>query len=312
MSKKNKKKRKPNRRTTAASESRTAAPECVSPLRRSFESSDGYFIGQSLIDRCGTIDAVESLTDEVLPFYPVDWSVVPEADREVVETVLDLVDRVCVVHLDAEYRSVSQRLVLLAASHPAFPLRSRTSPDRLAAAILWIALVANMDRLILRSYGPDIVWSWFGVTPCTRMARKIATTLGFRPEPEYGEPVGWDRDKGVYVRDAGLLTSQCRRELIDRRERLNEMLVEQEERKRLARPMVHNGDGQVRTRLVETDFALSVRTSLDAGRQVIALGLGGSKVDPDYVFALSIPEARRLINGVQRALDSNPLPVRFD
>ena len=90
------------------------------------------------------------------------------------------------------------------------------------------------------------------------------------------------------------------------------MLVEQEERKRLARPMVHNGDGQVRIRLVETDFALSVRTSLDAGRQVIALGLGGSKVDPDYVFALSIPEARRLINGVQRALDSNPLPVRFD
>ncbi len=233
----------------------------------------------------------------------------PAEDRTVVDAVLRLVEPVCADRLDPEYLTVMKRLIELAAVHPARPLRTRTSPDRLAAALMWVALVGNMDRLVTSSRGAGLVWWWFDVTSCTHLARSMATTLGMRPKPHYGgEPVGWAEDNRVFLRDAGLLTSRCRKELIVHRDRINELIVEQEEHQRLMRPTVHGG-GQVRLRLVETDFALSARTSLDNGRQVIVLGLGGTSKDPDQLFALSIPEARRLLGRVRGAIDSLPLPA---
>ena len=49
--------------------------------------------------------------------------------------------------------------------------------------------------------------------------------------------------------------------------------------------------------------------TLDTGRQVVVLGLGGESDDPDELFALPIPEARRLVHEMQRAVDSLPLPA---
>jgi len=163
-----------------------------------------------------------------------------------------------------------------------------------------------MDQLVMSSRGVGLTWSWFGVTSCTQLARKMATTLGFRPESRFGEPVGWDQDQGVYIRNAALLTSPCRKELISQREGVNKSILEQEERQRLKRPMVRSGD-QVRMRLVEANYALAARTRLESGRQVVVLGLGGTSHDPDQMFALSIPEARRLLAGMQCAVDSLPL-----
>jgi len=285
-----------------------SASDTRSPLRRAVESAEGFHVGQGLIDRCGGIDNVEALTSEALPSDPFNWEVVPVADRDVVQTMLGLIEPVCQDHLHSEYLTVMRRLIEFAVVHPEQPLRTRTSPDRLAAALLWVALVANMDRLVMSARQTRLIWWWFDVTSCTRLARNMATKLGFRPEPRFGEPVGWDEDLGVYVRDPALLTSRCRMALIAQRDRTNEIILEQEERERLMRPMVRSGN-QVRMRLVETDFALSARTSLDSGRQVVVLALGGTPTDPDEMFALSIPEARRLLTGVQSAVDSLPLPA---
>jgi len=165
-----------------------------------------------------------------------------------------------------------------------------------------------MDRLVMSSRGTRLVWWWFNVSSCTRLARKMATTLGFRPESRYDEPVGWDQDAGVYVRDATLLTSRCRKELISQRESANQLILEDEERRRQMRPMLRSGN-KVRMRLVETDYAMSARTSVESGRQVVVLGLGGTRDDPDDMYALSVPEARRLLAGMQRAVDSLPMPT---
>ncbi len=283
-------------------------PDTRSPLRRASEVGDGFYFGKSLVARCGTIDSVEALTSDVLSPDPFDWSIVPVEDRAIVESLLGLLESVCEDHLDGEYFTVMRRLIEVAVVHPERPLRTRTTPNRIAAALLWIALVANMDRIVMSSRLTGLLWWWCDVTSCTLLARKMATTLGFRPDDRFGEPVGWDEDRGVYARDAALLTSRCRTELISQRERLNEMILEQEERERLQRPMVRSGN-QVQMQLVDTDYALAARTSLESGRQIVILGLGGTPDDADQLFALSIPEARRLLAGMQRAVDSLPFPT---
>lgn len=298
--------RRKNNRPRAVQKRSAGSPplDTRSPLRRASES-DEFYVGRSLVDRCGSIDSVEGLTSDVLAPDPFDWSIVPAEDRAVVEVMLGLLESVCEDHLDSEYFTVMKRLIEVAAIHPEQPLRARTSPDRLAAALLWIGLVANMDRLLMSSRGTARIWWWFDVTSCSRLARKVATTLGFRPEPRFEQPVGWDQDQGVYTRNPALLTSRCRMGLISQRERVNEMIVEEEERRRLERPMIRSGN-QVRMRLVETDYAMAARTSLESGRQVVVLGLGGTSDDPDHLFSLSIPEARRLLAGMQCAVDSLP------
>ena len=301
------------RRTSNRPTPRRAAsapePDGRTPLRRSFESDDLLFFGQFLLDRCGTLAAVEALTDDPLPPERFDDDAVPAQDRAIVGTVLDLIEPVCERHLDGEYATVLKRLVAIAAAHPQRPLRTRTSPDRLAAAMVWIALVGNADRRVGTSRGAGSIWWWFEVTSCTKLARTVATTLGFRPEPRFDGPVGWDQDLGVYFRSSALLQSRCRRLLISQRESVNARVVEEEERRRLARPAVRSGT-QVRMRMVESDFALAMRTSVDGGRQMVVLGLGGTSEDPDHLFALSIPEARRLAGAMRCALDAVAVPTQ--
>ncbi len=279
-----------------------------SPLRRSYESEDPLFLGQDLIDRCGSIDQLESLTAEPLPAHPVDWGAVPAEDRPLLETLLSLIEPMCLAELDDEYISIVRRLVERCAAHPSRPLRARSRPERLAAALVWVATLGNAEPRVLRTGGIGDIWWWFGVTSCTTIGRTLATTVGFRPTPRYGEEVGWDRDEGVYLRDPALLHSRYRRSLIAQTASLNDYIVEHEERKRLARPMVQS-EGQVRLRMVESEFAVAAKTNLRNGRHVVMLGLGGTVTDPDHLFALSIPEARRLLQSVQHAVDSTPIPT---
>jgi len=124
-----------------------------SPLRRASEAGESLYLGQGLVDRCGSIDSVEALTSEVLPPDPFDWGIVQAEDRAVVEAMLGLLESVCEDHLDSEYYTIMNRLIEVAVTHPDQPLRTRTSHDRLAAGLLWIALVANMDQLVMSS--PD-------------------------------------------------------------------------------------------------------------------------------------------------------------
>jgi hypothetical protein len=217
--------------------------------------------------------------------------------------VLELLESVCRNHLDDEYLTVLRRLLAFAAAHPEKPLRARTEPERLAAALAWIALVGNVDTRISGRDGSEVVWWWFGVTSCKRLARSLATTLGLRPEPRFGRPVGWDEDRGVYFKNVDLLHSRCRQWLISQRAQLIANILEREERQRLARPVVHDGSN-AEMRAVEADFAMALKIAQDGGRQIVMLGLGQSSADPDHLFALSVPEAYRLLAGLQRALDS--------
>lgn len=279
------------------------------PLRRASELEDAIFYGQFLVDRCGSIDAVEELADEVLPTEQFDWSAVSADDCLIVQTLLDLIERAR-HHIGDENRTVALRLLAIAAAHPDHPLGARTPPERLAAALVWVALIGNYDPLVSTSRRTSQLWWIFDVTSCVNLGRKMATTLGFRRESYCGEPIGWDEDRGVYFGRATLLNSRCRKDLISQREAVVERILEAEEQQRMARPMVRSG-GELHMKLVESDFALAAKTSVGGGRQMVMLGFGAAIDDPDYLFALSIPEARRLIGAAQRAVDSVAMPVRL-
>ena len=300
--------RRKSKRPKPARSACSPDPDRRTPLRRAFESDDLRFFVKFLVDRCGTIDAVESLTDDALLPDCVDDESIPTQDRALVRTLLDLIEPVCERHLDDEYFTVLKRLIATTATHPERPLRTRTSPDRLAAALVWIALVGNADRRVGTARGASPVWWWFDVTSCTKLARGLVTTLGFRPEPRFGGPVGWDEDLGVYFRNTALFHSRYRRSLIAQRASTNARVIDEEERRRVARPAVRTGN-QLKMALVESDFALAMKVSLDGGRQMVVLGLGASREDPDNLFALSIPEARRLAGAMQYALDAVAVPT---
>ena len=275
-----------------------------SSLRRALESDEPYAaFARHLTEICGGVDALERLTGEPVVADLTDQPAVPEADRRLVDQVLAAVDAVGRDRLDREYRIVLGRMVMAAATHHRYPLRRRTSPIRLAAALTWIALKGNMDIGRRSRWTGEDIWFWFGVSSCAGVARSIATELGMAPGSDSsGSTLFPSAD--ITLGDVRLLHSRTRKTLIARRDQATSVIEQFEARREAALPMVRRDDGTVELRAREVKVLRALKFAVD-GRLKVLVMFGDSIEAPDEIVALSVPDAWHLVAEVRAALDTS-------
>ncbi|HHU10899.1 MAG TPA: hypothetical protein GXZ60_12930 [Intrasporangiaceae bacterium] len=167
-----------------------------------------------LVDRLGSVEAVDALTDEPLPDEDLDLSAVPEDVWDRVRATADLTDRVSDELIgDREIRTACRRLLTIAAREDPRIFRRRSRDDTAAAAVAWIVGRANG------------VFGWGGRV----QIKELMDTLGLPPgspsqrAQPFLDALGVDRYQRLDGQSLGtpdLLTSTTRRRLIDTRDRL--------------------------------------------------------------------------------------------
>jgi hypothetical protein len=86
---------------------------------------------------------------------------------------------------------------------------------------------------------------------------------------------------------------------------LVEAFLEEERRRAGRRPLVDVGDGRVQMRGCVADVAIVRKGEASSGQVIVVLGLAPVEPDPDLeLYALSVPEARRLQAMLDEALDT--------
>ena len=272
-------------------------------LRRAIESGDPYAgFARHLAQICGGVGPLERLTSEPHVRELIEKSAVPEVDRELVNQVLAVIDTVSPDRLDPEYRIILHRLVVTAATHDRRPLRRRTSPTRLAAALAWITLKGNIEIGRRSRWVAEDIWYWFGVSNCAGLARKIATALDMTPTVDSFGATRF-QPGGITLGDVGLLHSRTRARLITQRAEAIEVIEHFEARREAALPIVHRGGGLVELRAREVKVLRAMKANAD-GRLKILVLLGNSIEKPEEIIAFSVPDAWRLVGELQAALEA--------
>ena len=243
------------------------------------------------------LPALLDLDTEELPDEPFDWSAVESRDREIVAAVLERCDAACTDLLDTEYRTIARRILATLATRDPRPLRRTTNHDRLAAGIVWLAGRGNGEfgRRAPRWRSARRVADWFGVTNCADRGHSIRVAAGLVPESV-------DRYSFLEAMPLGstaLLHSKTRRLLISWRDA--SLRVERERRRWTLSP-----DGtSIACRAARVGPLAVTRghdPESDQTMVLVALGGPGAELDEADLYALSRPEARRLVEMLRRTL----------
>lgn len=166
-----------------------------------------------LIDEVGSIEALDALTDELLPDEALDLTAVPEDVRDRVRRTAELTDRVADELVeDVEFRTACRRLLAMAAQEDPAIFRRRSRDDTAAAAVAWIVGRANK----VFGWGGGLMvadlMEFLGLTGSpSQRAQPFLSALGVGPYRRYAaEAIG----------RVDLLTSATRRGIIERRDRI--------------------------------------------------------------------------------------------
>jgi hypothetical protein len=254
----------------------------------------------SLLPHVDDLPALLDLDTEPLPDEDFDWSGVDAQDRAIVAAVLERCDAACDDLLDTEFRTIARRILAMLATRDPRPLRRTTNHDRLAAGIVWLAGRGNGEfgRHAPRWRSARTVADWFGVTNCADRGQSIRKAAGLVPE-------AIDRYSSFYdatpLGSTALLHSRTRRSLIgDRDTRLR---LENERRRWTLSP-----DGKSVACRAERAGPLAVTHAHDSESNeavlLVALGGPGVALDEADLYGLSLPDARRLMKMLRRALPS--------
>jgi hypothetical protein len=170
-----------------------------------------YEVFAGLVTYVGGLDELLALDRAPLPEEPFDWSVVDAVDRAFVERVLALSEEYCRHKLDAEFVTITRRILARVAARDPRVFRRRADAARCAASLVWLAGRANgyFGRGLIGTGGP--LWGWFGVTDCAPLGKRLRQIAGL--------DVGPVRDRFFYVAqfplgDATLLHSPFRNSII--------------------------------------------------------------------------------------------------
>ena len=165
-----------------------------------------------IADEVGGVDALMKLDTAPLSDEEFDWSGIPEEVRPTVQTILDECDACAAAILDTEHRTAMRRfLARAAANHPGL-FRRKSSPVRGAAAIAWVICTGNRTIGSHRSpmTAKDLL-AHFGITGSVAdRAQTLVRAAGIDQQVTYG---------GLRLGDPGLLVSNCRRDLVEVRDR---------------------------------------------------------------------------------------------
>ena len=260
---------------------------------------------RTLANLVGGIDPLERLDAEPLIDEPFAWSTVRDADREAVRALLALTDACCDQWLDVEYRTIVRRLIARISAHEVTALRGRAAPRSTAAALVWLAVSGNgdLDGRTGRWRAKD-VWSWFAASSNGERGRRLLRAAALRPayETDGWHHYVWGGD--VCLADVALLHGRYRVELLGRR-LAAVALAERAERARAGRrPMIRLDDGLMERNAVLADVHLTAKSVTTSRRSMVVIGITALVPEPEIeLYALSVPEAYRLVAMLKAALD---------
>lgn len=306
-------------------------PQTIGQIAKSddlFSSS-----AQRLIDSVGGAAQVQDLHGQPHIDETFDWSGIAESDRARVNELLHLISSDAPVsradgeksifeHVgldrmrprlpwcDPEYRTIAWRVLRTLALDPARPLDRRNKAERLAAAIVWIALTASGGLARRRRVKPAWLWDWFEVSSCKQIGRELADQVMQRNGSVSDTDEVDLRDNPyalgeITVGDSSLLHSTYRQLLLEQRDDLLDRIKHRHEEARDAHPIIMNGLQErfgFRSRPVTVRWAMRGEDE-DTGRARVSVALGEG-LDDMEVLGLSIPDARRLVEALQHALDA--------
>ena len=283
-----------------------------SPLRRALRDDSWTRTAvERLSARVGGIDALEALTTEPLTDVDFDWSAASGSDRDLVVAVLNSAEA-CLAGernvsgaslglpplIDDEYRTIVWRLLARIGQREPAALR-KSSPPRMCAALFWIAIRASDGFGRHSRLTVDYLWKLFGVSACSDLAQVLLGAAGFPQHPV--EPRGQRRGREVRLADPRLLHSDERTYLVKEREQLAMMIVEDERRRDEGRPIqLRRGGVELRGRPVVPRWA--TRGNGPTGKAVVMTVFGDDE-DHVEILAMSVPDARRLIDILEQALN---------
>lgn len=169
----------------------------------------GQLLLESLARDVGGPDVLADLDDSPLPDESFDWSVVPVDVGDRVGEVLDHLDGCCAQLLDTETRTACRRLLADVVAGDAEVFRRRGRTDTAAAAIAWAVARANGQLRSGRLTAKELLVC-FGVSgSVSQRASTLLKAAGIESFSAYGTRLGSPR----------YLTSGCRREILDIRDR---------------------------------------------------------------------------------------------
>lgn len=294
-----------------------AAPR--SPLREAIDTDGPGAYGARELAACvGGIDALERLDIEPLLPEPFDISAVPSANRPLVMSVhsdlragIDAFNRPfdslwintglpeLPPPLDEEYQAIAQRILLRLAAGDGGAL-AKSTPRRTAAAIAWLAFRGNQKKRGRRRpvVTADGIWRAFGVSNSATLAAALHRALNL---PPVDSDDNWHDLSNLWLPDTQLLHSSARVWIL--RARTSAMQVCETLARDAAerRPMQFLPGGKVQIKARPVAPFAAFRTPDTTGRHTVVTVFGD--LDDPEVFALSVPDARRLIAMLQRALD---------
>lgn len=265
--------------------------------------SDHWFAttARQLVVQAGSPEALARLTTAVHHDHGFDWDGI---DPDLHVLVADLLERLEVVFsfFDDEYRTILWRTLRTLALDPTRPLQRRSKPERIAAAIAWVALSANAAIGRHCRWATADLWHWFEVSPCTDFGRELENCIRRRnvSDDELCKALAYD-SRDTVVADSELLHSSRRMELIAQRDRLQRTIDEQRHSSRDRHPITRVDEGiAIRSQPVVVRWA--TKGVSPEGRASINVALGEGIADMQ-AWSLSIPDAHRLVEALQIALD---------
>lgn len=287
---------------------------------------------QRLIDVAGGTAAVEQLHDRPHNDRGFNWSGIDSHDRSRIDELLRLISSAVpvprsdgepsvfeVVGLDEmrsrlpwcqpEYRTIAWRILRTLALEPQRPLHRRNKPERLAAAIMWVALTASGGLAHSKRVKARTLWDWFDVSSCKAIGRDLADHIR-RSNASANNADEIDLREDAYalgeitLGDSALLHSAFRLTLLQYRDELLDQIERSEKEARDSHPIIVDalqGHVGLRSRPVTVRWAMRGEAD-DTGRACVSVVLGES-ADEIEVLGLSVPDARRLIEALHLALD---------
>jgi hypothetical protein len=171
---------------------------------------------QSLEERVGGADALDTLDADPLPDETFPWAAIPPDIQGTVGAILELSDTCCEEHFDIEMRTACRRVLAKVAEADPAIFRRRAKIENAAAAIGWITAKLNglYGGRLARLHAKDHM-AYFGVSGSagSQRAATMVRALG-------NDGFGWNPSLG----DAGLLLSTTRADIIELRDRYQRQL----------------------------------------------------------------------------------------
>jgi hypothetical protein len=256
---------------------------------------------RELADLVGGLDQLLTLDDVPVPDAPFNWLPVSTPHRDLVETILlaiesDFGDPPVI---DAEFRGIAKRLLARLAEREPAVLR-RSTPTRIAAAIVWLALEGNDALGRGQALKAGDVWRLFGVSSSPDVGRTLFEGLGLESVPQNDS--WYYARRNVRLTDPRLQHSRTRRKILDRRAEVESA----------ARQDLELGAAKHLIKVVDTrEFVrdarpitprLAERAKTKDNRPVVIVTLG-DRHWPAEVLALTLRDAHQLMVMLENTLE---------